>query len=92
MHPLYKYLISGTVCILLLFSLIYFLEPTFFSNITSFTTQVIGVASAVGTIIAAWATWQVAKEAAKSADIARKSMEASGNLQQKGHSERNSGF
>lgn len=77
MRILYMFFLSSAICLLSLFFLLYVFEPSFLTGIWTLTNQIIGVASAAGTIIAAWATWQAAREAAKSAEIARKSMESS---------------
>lgn len=77
MRTSHIYTLSITTSLLIITLLLYILEPTTLTDIWTFISPIIGIASAAGTIIAAWATWQAAKKAAESAYIARKSMEAS---------------
>lgn len=58
------------------------LATIFLSIVFMYWGQTIALASAIGTVIAAVATWQAAREAAKSAEIARQSMDATKELGQ----------
>ncbi|BBS21752.1 hypothetical protein WP5W18E06_22890 [Klebsiella quasipneumoniae] len=77
MRMSYIYTLSITISLLTITLLLYNFEPTFLSDAWTLITSIIGIASAAGTIVAAFATLQAAKEAAKSAKIAKKSMKAS---------------
>ncbi|MDG1641110.1 hypothetical protein DA718_25420 [Klebsiella huaxiensis] len=76
MRSIITFFISGSLCCLILLFMVDVFLPEG-SIAQKFSDQAIALLGVSGAIVAAVATWQAAKEAARSAKIARESMEQS---------------